>query len=53
MDEFILEGAKETLRHRVVITVPFPTHTRRHPQHRELLLIRGAAVLCPLIRVMD
>ena len=38
MDEFILQRAEEALRHRVIITVALPTHTRCDPQGRELLL---------------
>lgn len=53
MDEFILQGAEEALRHRVVITVALPTHAWRDPEHEELLLIRDTAVLRPVIRVMD
>lgn len=53
MNEFILQGAEETLRHGVVVTVPLPAHTRCDAESDEVLLIGNTTVLSPLIRVMD
>lgn len=35
MDQFILEGAEEALRHRIVVPVAFPAHARRHAEAGE------------------
>lgn len=53
MDELILQGTEETLGHRVIIAVALAAHTGRETKCGELLLIRDAAVLRTLIRVMD
>ena len=53
MDQFILQGAEEALRHRIVVAIPFAAHARRHVQCCESTLIRQAAVLGALVRVMD
>lgn len=53
MDPFMLERAQEALRHRVVIPGALPTHTRRDAERDERLLRGTAAVLRPVIRVME
>lgn len=53
MDQLILERAEETLRHRVVIAVALPAHARNHAEPHGLPLIGQAAILRPLIGVMN
>jgi len=52
MDEFILQGAEEAFRYRVVVTIALPTHARGDPQGRQLLLIGPTGVLRSAIGVM-
>lgn len=53
MNELILQGTEEALRHGVVVAVAFPAHTRRDAEGAELALIRDAALLRTVIRVMN
>ena len=32
MDQFILQGTEEALRHRIVVAIPFAAHARRHAE---------------------
>ncbi len=49
MDEFILQGTEEALRHRIIVAIAFATHAWDHAKRRELSLIRESAVLSALI----
>lgn len=53
VDKLILERAEEAFRHRIVITVPSPTHARRGAVFEELLLIGATTVLGPLVGVIN
>lgn len=53
VDELVLQGAEEALRHRVVIAVALPTHARRDAQVGESPLIQKRTVLRTLIGVMN
>jgi len=49
MNELVRQGTEEAFRHRVIVAIASPAHTRRDADGAELALIRDAAVLCPLI----
>ena len=52
-EQLVFQGTEEALRHRIVVAVALPTHTRCHAEGREPSLIRKATVLRALIRVMN
>jgi hypothetical protein len=53
MHQFIFQRAEEAFRHRIIITVALPAHARCQAEGGEPPLIGQAAVLGPLIGVMN
>ena len=53
MKQLVLQGTEEALGHGIVIAIPLAAHANRHAERRQALPVREAAVLSPLIGVMQ